>query len=436
MMHKLFPIPLLCPRTINIESLTSYIYRISYAHELYVGELLRYVQKHTKEIIQSNEPDLPKYFDPSILIRPNKTTEVAVKILEKMTLQTLSSSTLLFLKDCLSRPSNEFTKKLRWCPECFNENQQSEVESYFKLIWHIKSVNACHIHHTPFLSECEYCGCDQTGYRRNTTIEYCQKCGKPLFIRKTPLTLHEYIPSWEHTGIDLLKMLDSVLKEPKFNFSNQKVINSLQYLLDYYWERENEEYLYTIIPRDELLSLIYKQKPLTLLKLRRIAFKLDIPLLFLFNGSLSNTTELISADWSKNLPEDITVHHKSPPRDHEIIFRKINKIIKNSDKPPSLNSVVEQANISKGYLDYRFPSLSHDIVKKHKQYTKEQQDKKKKQALANATEYFFGIKYFDHPKSRKQCYKYLREKTGLPKFILKGAINDAYNNYCSEMNAH
>ncbi len=144
------------------------------------------------------------------------------------------------------------------------------------MIWHSQNIEVCHIHHTPLTNECEHCGCKQTSYIRKKPIKYCKECGKPLFERKKPLNPGDYSPSWEHIGIDLIKLFDSVIKQPGIQFSNEKIIDSLKSLYDYYWENEREDYLHSIIPRDEWLSLIYKQKPVTLLKLRRIAYRLDM----------------------------------------------------------------------------------------------------------------------------------------------------------------
>jgi len=42
-------------------------------------------------------------------------------------------------------------------------------------------------------------------------------------------------------------------------------------------------------------------------------------------------------------------------------------------------------------------------------------------------DFFLKDKYAKYSKSRKQAYKVLREETGLPKFILKDAIQTAYS---------
>lgn len=41
-------------------------------------------------------------------------------------------------------------------------------------------------------------------------------------------------------------------------------------------------------------------------------------------------------------------------------------------------------------------------------------------------ESFISEKYAQAPKSRKQAYRQLQEETGLPKWVLKNAIQTAY----------
>lgn len=79
-----------------------------------------------------------------------------------------------------------------------------------------------------------------------------------------------------------------------------------------------------------------------------------------------------------------------------------------------------------GYLAYRYPVLYKEIVKRRKEYEEEQHLKTIYKAQAFALNYFLDERYSESPKSRKQAYRQLREETGLPKWILKKAIQNAY----------
>lgn len=79
-----------------------------------------------------------------------------------------------------------------------------------------------------------------------------------------------------------------------------------------------------------------------------------------------------------------------------------------------------------GYLEYRFPALTAEIVAKHNELVEESRLERKMKARQAALSYFVSPSYADLPKSRKQAYKVLREETGLPKFMLKDAISGVY----------
>src|SRR5690606_20062041 len=105
---------------------------------------------------------------------------------------------------------------------------------------------------------------------------------------------------------------------------------------------------------------------------------------------------------------------------------KIGKILSDRPDPPSLKELAESVGVSVGYLSYRYPVLSKNVVIKHKKHADEAMRMKRSLALAKALDYFVSEKYGYVGSSRKQAYKILREETGLPKFVLKSAIQKAY----------
>lgn len=47
-------------------------------------------------------------------------------------------------------------------------------------------------------------------------------------------------------------------------------------------------------------------------------------------------------------------------------------------------------------------------------------------AQAATLQFFVDDRYADHTQSRKEAYRALKEETGLPKWVLKNAIQTAY----------
>ena len=92
-----------------------------------------------------------------------------------------------------------------------------------------------------------------------------------------------------------------------------------------------------------------------------------------------------------------------------------------------MKEVAAELKVSVGYLEYRYPTAVSSLVKRHQSMIAAQRQRAREKALNSALQYFTDSSYSGYPKSRKQAYLYLREETGLPKFLLKGAIGEVYS---------
>ena len=77
-------------------------------------------------------------------------------------------------------------------------------------------------------------------------------------------------------------------------------------------------------------------------------------------------------------------------------------------------------------MEYRFPSLVRQVVEKSQAYQKREQLIRRYRAQAAALQFFTDDRYLDHTRSRKEAYRVLKQETGLPKWVLKNAIQTAY----------
>ena len=201
---------------------------------------------------------------------------------------------------------------------------------------------------------------------------------------------------------------------------------SINDLMDYYWKIEREDIFYAALNRDELISLAYRHKKISLLTARRVAFKLGVPLYAFLAGEASQISGILDYGVLCALPDGyLDVEHKEP-KNHVAVVQKIKSILNTQKAPLSARCVCEKAGVSTGYLAYRYPALYKEIVKRRKEYVEELHLKTIYKAQAFALNYFLDERYSEAPKSRKQAYSQLREETGLPKWILKKAIQNAY----------
>ncbi|CCU70974.1 hypothetical protein TOL_0535 [Thalassolituus oleivorans MIL-1] len=102
------------------------------------------------------------------------------------------------------------------------------------------------------------------------------------------------------------------------------------------------------------------------------------------------------------------------------------KLVAEQSFPPSLKKLARLSNVSVGYLEYRFPNLVRKVVEESQTYQKQQKMIRGYEAQAAAIRFFTDDRYADHSQSRKEAYRVLKEETGLPKWVLKNAIQDVY----------
>ena len=116
----LFPIELEGAGTCDVESLASYVYRVAYEHGIFVGELLRHINKQTSALthLDTEAQPVPAFLKPAEMVRNNRSSAAIQGALEKLTGLELSQSRLLFMTSDIGRSPNEVAPGFRWCPEC------------------------------------------------------------------------------------------------------------------------------------------------------------------------------------------------------------------------------------------------------------------------------------------------------------------------------
>lgn len=428
MSNRLFPIPVIGAETPDVESFASYIHRSAKAHGVNVGVLLRYIDaeiRRDSNMVNQSLCVIPRYIRPEVLVRPTELTWQLVNATSFLSNQKLSSSVLWFLDSVVGRSSGEICDGFRWCPECFSEIQAVGGTAYFKLIWHLKDIDCCPIHRSPFLSECQECGCDQTSYIKTGSLDHCQNCGVNLAKRVNRLKPVDIKHTWEVSGFDLLTLFDDLAGCEPNSLPLDGVRISLEKLFDYYWGQDRESELYMIMPRDKLLDIVHGIRPISLKVARRFAYQMGLSLFDIMSGNADQTTAVSNSTWYCSLPPSFMRASPREKRNHKATLKRIRRYIEKCDTPPSLKQVAKSTNVSVGYLEYRYPVLSKSIVNEHTAHVTHEKLIRRYKAQEAALKY-----YCDKPLhgvvSRKRAYKELRQETRLPKFLLKRAIQTAY----------
>ncbi len=423
-MSSLFPIPLQGRGSSEVESLPSYIARVAYHHGTSIGDIMRYSYTHAN----SELPDRREvYIKPEAILQANRTTAYLASSLGLCTGQDLTQGTLMCLSNSLGRSNHDIERGFRWCPECFSEMESLGIEPYIKLKWHLTCFSYCPNHFISFISACEHCGCDQTGYSRKYGIAMCQECGQSLSRRVSKIQPKNYHNSWEDNAFDVQKLFVDMAEANFKTLQEGGVLKSFRSLV--HWCRENKQLdsLYSIIGKEESRLLAANQRAMSLTTIRRIAFKLEVPLFSFMNGDILEHPQslglIIPSDPSLGFlePKEKNAHN------HEIILKKIKGSLERFDSPPTIKAVARSVGVSIGYIRYRYPVLLSEIVKTHQDYLAKQQLHKIYIAQKMALSYFMDEKYSVSPKSKRQAYKEVKRETGLAKGVIEQAINRTYS---------
>ena len=425
---RLFTIPLQGDGTPDVESLPSYLHRLAWEHEIYVGELLRFlyvVAQHEQEI--QLLVDLPSYVTPNELVRPNRATIMIADLLARYSRQDLSSAILWVLQGDLGRSSGEVVHGFRWCPECLAEMVSLGRQPYFKLIWHLTAIRACPTHRTPMLNTCEACSASQAGFIKRYAIDRCQLCGKRLTrYRQLPFRFDDITTPWSDISHDVVRLFADIAATRCQAFPNGGIRQSVKDLFDYYSVRGREQELYDSLSREEILAVLNEDKPVALVTARRLAYRLGLSLFDLLSGNAAYTSDVLDVGMFCRLPPGYLEANHRTKLDHRDVLARIRYLLQSSEYPPSLKEVARRVEVSVGYIQYRYPVIAKEVVRQHATYVDETKRKRAQYAQRVVLEYFVKEKNGPCPPSRKQAYRVLRAQTGLPKFLLKRSIQSAY----------
>lgn len=423
-MNKLFPIPLLGQGTADIESLSSYVLRIAYEHGVSVGMLI-------SAIPEMSEVDSCVVYRSGVagrggiesLARVNNCSLRWRQLLTELTGQDLFCGALQFLSRNVYLVSADIGG-IRWCPECFCEMSRIDMPRYIKQIWHMKAIDYCPLHRTPLESVCPRCESVQQSMRVEAPPGWCVKCGFNLGERKRPLLLEDIQPSWECMSLDLVEIFEKTARDPEDRYwdtSRSFITEMMSSLSELAKERR------TSCPALEVMMMANTSRGLAwkLITLRRLAYMMNMSLYEMLTNPFDILRLPVQIIDVKDLPDQIKVRKKIA-RNHESEYQKILSILEGQASPPSLKQLARLAKLSVGYLEYRFPGLVRKVVDRHKAYQDQQYLKRRYRAQTAALKFFIDDRYSAYSQSRKEAYRVLREETGLPKWLLKDAIQVAY----------
>ncbi len=362
-MKKLYDVNIIGQYSPNVESFFSVLHRLSIIHGVSITELLTFsihhVNKRKTGYLHSSYSH--RFHDLALLVRPNDTTRKLVDIVSLVTQnKTLRSTTFLALDEILDNSRKAFINKIKWCPICFYEFEQLGLDGYYKLIWSLKDVESCFIHNVRLVNKCHFCNSYQSTSGKRVPAIKCQNCELSLSLPLNEITIDD---SWHMCDEGFLDLVQEIASNPNLTYPRKGIQNFVRSIFQHSFENNHEERLAQMICDDDSLRIISQNKPVTMITLRRLAYRLGLRLTYLLKGDTHYLQYSLNPDWetiySDNLKPIPKIKHN-----HQHIFNELVEMKNSSKKFDSLKEICEELNVSSGYLYYRFPQLLAEVRNK------------------------------------------------------------------------
>ncbi len=357
-----------------VESMTSYIIRLSEAHSVYPRTLI------THEIVPLlKQPslyqnghivyaNLTAYLEKSSVLNGNSTqTSDMIQALEQLTARhDLRFLTMLTWQYVFSR--KKLPRRTRaWCPICYQEWRDKNQILYEPLLWSLEVINVCHQHRLRLQTHCPNSRCNilQPPLSRHAQPGYCSRCDSwlgnlPEYEVEKPLVFEGETWAWQqwivHAVGDLLSAAPALSETPQ----REQILSTI----DMYAERLTMGQRETLVRQLEYsYSTVYGwfsrgQTP-QLSHLLHFCFRLGASPIHLLLGNIEE------AAIEKHPPVDRPLR-RYREFDSERTRHILEAILRSEDASSSMVDVARQLGHPSWQLYERFPELCRAISAKHR----------------------------------------------------------------------
>lgn len=435
---KMFRTSLFGVGTTDVESFASYVARVSYWNGVTPARLLETIRlsvggQYNGTAIASRRSGLEVRF----LLGVSPESRVWLNIFSEMMEADLSPSTLHGFSDSIEHSSIPRRNVFSWCPECLGEMNEQGVPIHFKMAWGLSDLQFCPVHRTPLLEECDHCGASQLlDGKLDFRSGLCWGCAVPLYVRKLELSMDSITASWRNDAFDLLRFIADSAETVAGDFPKDGLARSLVQIYEslalHDIANSNERWgklADGITSIHGMARIMYSSRKPALVTVRRLCFKLGTSIYALLMGEVKNTSDILNTDIFCKIPPGYLTPKSKRVRNHRLVLRRVSNYRRSCRQPPTLKSVCAYANVSTGYLRYRHPVLTKEIVECYIRYREDQRAKMIRQANFHARKYFRDRVFEGECPSRKGAYRCLRRELGIAKFPLKRAIQSAWESY-------
>lgn len=357
-----------------VESLTGYIQRLAFRHNVTTGTLM------AKTIIPAMDN---RKLNDTIYRGGSRIYERAysfngqsqsalrfVKILERLTLREgLIYLTLLPWADVL--PCKTLFRKTRaWCSMCYEKWLKEGNAVYEPLIWTLTTVNVCPEHYQPLVSECRHCHQTMSIHNRTSRPGHCSKCHGWLGE-----SIEQYKPYTLNT-CDMENFKTLIAISPKLaRFSKrQTVLDGLRKHIDNYYGSITSRFARAFhIPKSSVKRWLQGAYP-SLYVLLNLCRYTKTPLVELLTKGELYPLAGQQDHAAAYMQRSVIASRFARQLDYTEIKEKLEHILTNYlnlkdrfEVLPSMEQVAKKLGCSKRMLYQRFPELCKGIAAKSRE---------------------------------------------------------------------
>ncbi|KOP79890.1 hypothetical protein AMS60_16205 [Bacillus sp. FJAT-21945] len=397
---RLYPIEPKGIGTAEVESIGSYLIRLSKAHSVTLGSLLSYEYSphFNKSYIykyHSNTLGSAFYRYSSVVNGYGSLTENIIKATELLTLRNdIRNMTLANWNNFL--PSNQSIVKTakHWCPLCYSEWKDSGEEIYDPLIWYIKIVKICSIHKIPLQTKCPHCNNEIKTLSHHSCLDYCQHCKQSLIFQND----YDTLISAEELEIQLwiCKSLgEIILCTEEYNSNSVQI--SLRKFREQFCDNNNNEFARLLLIEDQDRQLFDycsgKARP-SIQFLLWCSYVLNTPLKQMVKNGLLLKADSVINNFFLNERKKYIFSKAEFKKRNKVQIKSYLEFIIESNIFISTKGVAEELRMDQRHLRIMFPELCKLIsaqYKKHRSENKKMQIEKKKKEIEKVMLNYFEL---------------------------------------------
>jgi transcriptional regulator with XRE-family HTH domain len=404
-----------------VESLTSYITRLAFAHCVFVGDLMStliaplvpgYVSAKNQQVAFRDGGKQSALFNGVGL-----PATYAVQALQVLTLRTdLLYLTLLPLAAVIpAKPKGLIRLRKAWCPACYEEWRLSGQTVYDPLLWSFQEITHCTHHRQGLRTCCPYQDCTRSlpGVAWRARVGYCSYCQRWLGTTLTQAEERAFPQEadWQQWVTEALGTMLAPLPGQKASLVRERIGQVVAHLLEQLFAGDLPAFAHTLgLSRNTVYYWCQGENLPEIGMLLRMCYRLGLSLSeFLFaevatlRPPLSNSAALPPAMPKKKLPLQ-----------EEEVYHILDQATTSDEQPPpALVQVASRVGHTHPILYRIHPAACHTIVARYKAHVQQRKEARLQRFREEIRQIALKLHADGEPLTQKRIARYLSQSGAL-----------------------